>query len=264
MCSRAPPRTRCLPRRCAHGAFLYRSPRITYALLPTRQQASSFNQPLSFDTSSVTTMYLMFYVRSAPCRASDLQSTGLRAACTTVTRHPSAPPRLVPHRMPSFRLTAARVGVQPATELRHVQRHIHGLHVLRAFRSVTSQSAVLSSSPLRAACTHRDRPRHCTLPHQRSEPRPAPYICPPFDSAGCVGVQPAAELRHLQRHNHGLHVLRALLPVPCPQSAAAPSPARWVRRGRPRHLPPPVCTTHHTVCPVLSTLGSTRSRSTSR
>ena len=29
--------------------------------------ASAFDQPLSFDTSSVTSMYLMFRVRSSPC-----------------------------------------------------------------------------------------------------------------------------------------------------------------------------------------------------
>jgi hypothetical protein len=35
-------------------------------LLPsTRQKAHAFNQPLSFDTSSVTNMYMMFAVRSA-------------------------------------------------------------------------------------------------------------------------------------------------------------------------------------------------------
>jgi len=33
--------------------------------LPTRQDAYAFNQPLSFDTSEVTTMELMFQVRSA-------------------------------------------------------------------------------------------------------------------------------------------------------------------------------------------------------
>ena len=37
----------------------------SYALLSTRQYASKFNQPLSFDTSSVITMRGMFYVRSA-------------------------------------------------------------------------------------------------------------------------------------------------------------------------------------------------------
>ena len=37
----------------------------SHALPPTRQRATAFNQPLSFDTSSVTTMNRMFYVRSA-------------------------------------------------------------------------------------------------------------------------------------------------------------------------------------------------------
>ena len=37
----------------------------SYALLSTRQLASAFNQPLSFDTSKVTSMGYMFYVRSA-------------------------------------------------------------------------------------------------------------------------------------------------------------------------------------------------------
>ena len=42
------------------------------------------------------------------------------------------------------------------------------------------------------------------------------------------GIQPAAEPRYLQRHNHVRHVPRALLPVPCPQSAVELSPARRV------------------------------------
>ena len=41
------------------------SSRIVCARLSTRQGASAFNQPLSFDTSSVTTMGWMFQVRSA-------------------------------------------------------------------------------------------------------------------------------------------------------------------------------------------------------
>ena len=49
----------CLPRtrRTSHG--------IVYALLLTRQYTEAFNQPLSFDTSKVTTMGGMFGVRSA-------------------------------------------------------------------------------------------------------------------------------------------------------------------------------------------------------
>ena len=42
------------------------APRLTsYALLSTRQNTVAFNQPLSFDMSSVTDMSWMFYVRSA-------------------------------------------------------------------------------------------------------------------------------------------------------------------------------------------------------
>ena len=37
----------------------------SHALPSTRQHASAFNQPLSFDTSSVTNIQGMFYVRSA-------------------------------------------------------------------------------------------------------------------------------------------------------------------------------------------------------
>ena len=37
----------------------------SHALPSTRQYASAFNQPLSFDTSSVTDMRYMFFVRSA-------------------------------------------------------------------------------------------------------------------------------------------------------------------------------------------------------
>ena len=55
-------------------------------------------------------------------------------------------------------------------------------------------------------------------------------------SAGRVGIQPAAELRHLQRHEHAGHVCGVLLPVPCSQPTVEPSPARCVHRGR---LPPP-------------------------
>eukprot|EP00964_Phaeocystis_antarctica_P069244 scaffold42036_cov45-Phaeocystis_antarctica.AAC.3 len=83
-------------------------------------------------------------------------------------------------------------------------------------------------------------------------------------SAVRVGVQPAAELRHLKRHGHGPDVHGALLPVACSESAVEPSPARCVHRGR---LPPAASWTTHlpqASCALLSTLGSTRRRSTSR
>ena len=44
---------------------LYLAPhRMRHARLSTRQWALAFNQPLSFDTSKVTTMKSMFHVRS--------------------------------------------------------------------------------------------------------------------------------------------------------------------------------------------------------
>jgi len=51
--------------------------------LSPRQSASAFNQPLSFDTSSVTRMDYMFQVRSARAPASSLRSwvLPLHAAC---------------------------------------------------------------------------------------------------------------------------------------------------------------------------------------
>ena len=45
-----------------------RMPPASYARLMTRQDASAFNQPLRFDTASVTDMSGMFWVRSAPAR----------------------------------------------------------------------------------------------------------------------------------------------------------------------------------------------------
>jgi len=48
-------------------------PRIACPLPSTRQGASAFNQPLSFDTFSVTTMYNMFGVRSARALAPSLE-----------------------------------------------------------------------------------------------------------------------------------------------------------------------------------------------
>ena len=53
-----PMSSRALP--CARTLALLRMPSFS-----TRQEASAFNQPLSFDTSSVTGMSSMFRVRSA-------------------------------------------------------------------------------------------------------------------------------------------------------------------------------------------------------
>ena len=123
----------CCPHNYVVGSFparscLHRRPLVSWpaprpapcALLSARQDAREFNQPLTFNTSSVTDMSWMFYVRPqhAPC-----------ALLSPQYEH------LIPHRMPSVRLSAGRVGVQSAAELRHVQRHRYKLHVLGTLRS---------------------------------------------------------------------------------------------------------------------------------
>ena len=62
----------------------------------------------------------------------------------------------------------------------------------------------------------------CVAAAPRPSRRPAPHVAPllpcfPFDSADRVRVQPAAALQHLQRHNHGGYVLRALRACPLPR-----------------------------------------------
>eukprot|EP00964_Phaeocystis_antarctica_P112782 scaffold76891_cov58-Phaeocystis_antarctica.AAC.3 len=68
-----------------------------------RQRATAFDQPLSFDTSSVTSMARMFIVRSSPCPAPNLHSSPpLHAACAAVARRLRPPGlHLTTRRMPS-------------------------------------------------------------------------------------------------------------------------------------------------------------------
>ena len=129
-----PPRAHHLRRRSPTASRLLAriSRPASYALLLTRQGASAFNQPLSLDTSSVTAMDGMFYVRSARALAPSLRSGPLpvHAACDAAAPFPRALPACTSPRIvrPPSNL-AERVGVQPAAELRHVQGHNHGRHV---------------------------------------------------------------------------------------------------------------------------------------
>ena len=137
-------------------------------LLSTRQRASAFNQPLSFDTSSVTNMDYMFHVRSARALPPSLES-GSPRACRL--RPPSALPPPGPYRAPHRKCppsdSAARVDVQPAAELRHVQRHEHGRHVSGALRTRPTPP-----SPPPARCAYAAiSPR----PLSRLAPCPASY-----------------------------------------------------------------------------------------
>ena len=82
-----------------------------HARLSTRQGAFAFNQPLSFDTSKVTSMGGMFAVRSARALAPTALSRALpvHAACVAATQRPHAPgPYRFPRRMPASRLGSMR------------------------------------------------------------------------------------------------------------------------------------------------------------
>ena len=190
----------------------------------TRQAASAFNQPLSLDTSSVTTMYAMFDVRSARALGPQALSRAFSPCMPLVVPppHHTGPPAcrlplLSPpasHALPST--GAGRVDLQPAAELRHLQRHDHGLHVRCALRACPWPQALSRAFSLcmPLVCRHHTTgPPACRLPLLSP-----PIACPPFDSAEREGLQPAAELRHLQRHDHARNVLRALRACPWPPS----------------------------------------------
>ena len=157
-------------------------------------------------------MYGMFYVRSSPCPAPNLQSSP--PPCTLrAPRSPSfhlSPPglQLAPHHVPSFRLSAVRDGVQSAAELRHVQRREHVQHVLRALRPW----ALAPSLPMPLALP----PLH-TPPACRPTPRPASYV-PSFrldrviSSLGPTptNCSPVARLRATRNSSVGIYTVGVL------------------------------------------------------
>ena len=64
-------------------------PRIACPPFDSAAKASAFNQPLSYDTSSVTTMSYMFYVRSARALGPQALSRAIpvHAACVPPPHH---------------------------------------------------------------------------------------------------------------------------------------------------------------------------------
>ena len=153
-----PPRARRLRRhRPARSPASRPTPRpASHALLSTRQYASAFNQPLSFDTSKVTDMEDMFEV----CSARALPRP-------TPSRFPA---HTSPHTVcPAFD-SAVHACIQPAAELRHVQGHGHAGHVRGMLRACPAPPGAFS----RALTVH--VPLAPTLPH--TLPPPGPHLAP--------------------------------------------------------------------------------------
>ena len=114
-------------------------------------------------------------------------------------------------------------------ELGHLQRHRHGENVLCALRACPVSS--LRSWPPPARCLRGCRYSTPSRLPARTSPL---LLCFSFDLAGGVGVQPAAELQRLQRHNHGVHVFGALRACPASKPRRLVLPARCLRRSRRR------------------------------
>ena len=160
----------------------------SHASLSTRQGASAFNQPLSFDTSEVTSMGAMFSVRSAPALR---PISGQALPCTHLAPPPlhcpalSRPtPRPASHASLSTRQSATAFNQPLSLDTSKVTK-MSGMFHVRSARA-------LPPVPTRVfVCTlHAPPPPHT---HPTPSPHAAHFVCPLFHSAGCVGVQPAAE-----------------------------------------------------------------------
>ena len=80
-----------------------------YASLWTRQYATAFNQPLSLDTSKVTSMYRIFYVRLRACPTLHLDGPHTLSCALHASRHPAPQLACHPLPMPPFRLGSRRI-----------------------------------------------------------------------------------------------------------------------------------------------------------
>ena len=128
--------------------------------MPPPQGATKFNQPLSFDTSEVTSMSAMFYggsghVRIRPCPG------------TATPRAPHGRFTCAP-----WLSTRAGLGLQPAVELRHVEGHRHDKHVLRTLYPYSKPHAGAQPAPTRCA----SRPKLHPTSHKHA---PRRHPCPP-------------------------------------------------------------------------------------
>ena len=81
--------------------------------LSTRQDAKAFNQPVSFDTSRVTTMWYIFFVRSAARALPPRPSSRGSSACVPLVLplpHALAPAVRFAHTWPPYRMPCFRLG----------------------------------------------------------------------------------------------------------------------------------------------------------
>ena len=207
----------------------WRPARIVCPPSDSWQQARSFNQPLSFNTSSVTDMQKMFKVHSACALCTHTVVEPFPARCIHAACAVTAPPTS-PHRIISFRIDRAGPVTTAFSTSHYCSTRPASLTCSRCSRCIPlvpcAQAPVEPSLEL---CTlHARPPPHRDLPASRLAPCPTSFVCPPFDLAGRRQLQPAAELRHVQRQENGTNVqgensARASFA----QTPVEPSRARW-------------------------------------
>jgi len=200
-------------------------------------------QPLNWDTSRVTNMDRMFYVRCSP--RPSICSCALCLPCALHARRARPPP---PASRPAARPAPCALLVRPSAQgaiafnqpLSWDTSRVTNMRAMFQVRSSPRPappiSAVAALAPAR--CMHAAIARRLPPPG----PQPAPHrVSCLRPSAARVALQPAAELGHLPRHEHERHVYGALLPAPhTPICSCALSPARCVHAAlAARRLPPP-------------------------
>ena len=248
----SPPLLRCLRRRCPTPSYLSvrTSPRIA---CPPFDSAGSVGLQQDAELRHVQRHgHGRNVLRALRAYPGPQPSVG-PSPCTPLS--PPSPPRPLPGRTVAARAgatpaslpgtsplivyspfdSAGSVGLQQAAELRHDQRHGHELHVLRALRACPGPPSLLQLSPVRA-CRLR---RQCPTPSRlavRTSPR---IVYSPVDSAESVGLQPAAELGHVQRHTHGPHVQSALRACPGLPAFSRAEPCMPLEPPSPHFLSPP-------------------------
>ena len=151
-------------------AFRAAPRRATHAHLSTRQDAAKFNQPLSFDTSRITTMDRMFKVPPAHALTSSLESGPPPALC-----HPIS--WAVARRATRARLST-RQGASAFNQALSFDTskttNMNNMFAVRSARAL-SPTALSRSLPVHAACAVASA---VPLPARSS---PGTVCCPPCD-----------------------------------------------------------------------------------
>ena len=154
------------------------SSRATCPLFHSTQGAAVFNQPLSFDTSKVTNMHRMLFVRSAraPAPTALSRSLPVHAACVAATQRPHAS-RAAPHRASHARLSTRQWAYkfnQPLSFDTSKVTNMHQMFYVRSARALPPTHAALNRTlPVHADCVaptprpHASRP----APHRASHAR---------------------------------------------------------------------------------------------